>query len=202
LCEHFGDGVPVRDLRPRDISGYVTEKLDDRSAASVSRDLSILAWAVRLELLDRNPADGIPRPKIRQRKGVALNPVEVQALARSFQNPQDRVVFSAFVVTGLRRSELQALKWGDVDLIENRLRVVDSKTETGERSVAIPPGLAEELWQHRRRSSYNGDGERVFCHADRGSVYTYETFSEALRAAYKTAGMEFPKGMRPAMTCG
>lgn len=46
----------------------------------------------------------------------------------------------------LRRAELQALCWNDVDLIENRLRVVDSRTETGERSSAVPPTLSERLW--------------------------------------------------------
>jgi integrase len=61
-------------------------------------------------------------------------------------------VFLTLVLTGLRRTELQALRWRDVDLIENRLRVADSKTETGERSVAVPPTLAEQLWQHQRAS--------------------------------------------------
>ena len=93
----------------------------------------------------------------------------MQALARSFEHEQDRVVFLTFVLTGLRRSELQALRWWDVDLIENRLRVVDSKTETGERSIALSPSLAEALWQHRRTSAYRADSERVFCHPQKGS---------------------------------
>jgi len=36
-----------------------------------------------------------------------------------------------------RRTAVQgAAHWRDVDLIENRLRAEDSKTETGERSIA------------------------------------------------------------------
>jgi integrase len=157
----------------------------------------VFAWAVVTERMDRNPADGVPHPRAAQRKGNALRPDEVQALAKAFTGEQDRLVFLTLVLTGLRRAELQSLRWADVDLIENRLRVVDSKTELGSRSVAISPSLAEQLWQRRRSSSYRADTDRVFCHPDAGTVYRYETFSDALKAAYKAAGMTFPEGMRP-----
>ena len=56
------------------------------SAATVSRDMSILhsllAWAVVTERVDRNVATGVPHPRPAQRKGSALTPQEVQALAR------------------------------------------------------------------------------------------------------------------------
>ena len=106
-------------------------------------------------------------------------------------------MFLTLVLTGVRRAELQALRWEEVDLIENRVRVVDSKTELGSRSIAIPPMLAERLWQHRRTTRYGADTDRVFVHPDRGSIYRYETFSEALRAAYEAAGLDYPEGLRP-----
>src|SRR5207249_1741845 len=136
---------------------------------------SIFAWAVVTERMDRNPAAGVPHPRAAQRKGNALRPEEVQALLRGFRESQDRLVFLTLVLTGVRRSELQALRWRDVDLIENRLRVADSKTETGERSIALPPSLAEALWSHRRTSSYKGDSERVFCEPAAGTIYRYES---------------------------
>jgi integrase len=158
---------------------------------------AIFEWVVALELVDRNPTRGVAGPMVRQRKGHALRPEEVQTLARSFEVEQARVAFRAFVLTGVRRSELQALRWRDVDLIENRLRVVDSKTETGVRSIAISSRFAEALWQHRRATAYGSDGDRVFCHAERGSIYRFETFSSARRAAYGRAGMEWPERFRP-----
>ena len=48
-------------------------------------------------------------------------------------------MFLTFVLTGLRRSELRALRWGHVNLVERTLRVVESKCEEGERTVALPP---------------------------------------------------------------
>jgi integrase len=200
LNDTFGR-MRLADVRPADVSAYVAPMMRSHAAASVGRDVSILhaifEWAVALELADRNPTRGVARPVVRQRKGLALTPAEVQALARSFIDDQDRVAFLTFVLTGVRRGELQRLRWRDVDLIDNRVRVADSKTETGVRSIAIPRRLAEELWQHRRRTAYSGDGERVFCHPERGSVYAYTSFSEALRTAYEAAGLAYPKGLRP-----
>jgi integrase len=188
-------------IRSADVSRYVTEQLAGHAAATVSRDLSILhsifKWAVVEELIERNPAEGIPYPRSAQRKGIALRPEQVQLLARSFADEQARVAFVTFVLTGVRRSELQALRWRDVDLIENVLRVSDSKTETGVRAIALTPGLHEELWQHRRRSAFKGEDERVFCHAERGTVYRYEWHKAALEQAFAAAGLEWPERFRP-----
>jgi Phage integrase family len=51
--------------------------------------------------------------------------------------------------------------------------------------------------QETESSTYKADQDRVFCHPTAGTVYRYETFSEALRRAYNAAGMPFPEGMRP-----
>ena len=87
-------------------------------------------------------------------------------MAKAFTDEQARLVFLVLVLCGLRRFELQSLRWRDVDLLENVLRVADSKTEDGIRSIALPPVPAEALWQHRRVSAYQGDDELVFHHPE------------------------------------
>src|SRR5262249_5897579 len=146
---------------------------------------------------------------VRQHKGVPLKPEQVRALLKALDDEQARVAFLTFVTTGLRKSELCGLRWRDVDLIENRLRGEDSKTETGERSIALGKMLAAGLWQHRRRSAFRGEGERVFCHPERGSVYPMQGkhgFPPALRRAFKRAGIAWPEGFRRChdlrVTCG
>src|SRR5438067_2903710 len=118
--------------------------------------------AVREELVDRNPAAATERPKRATFRPAILEPHEVGLVARSFTDSRWRALFLTCVLTGLRRSELRALLWRDVDLIEMTLRVRDSKSEDGIRSIALSPGLAEELWQHRRASAFQGDDEYVF----------------------------------------
>jgi integrase len=99
-----------------------------------------------------------------------LNPAAVQAILCGFTDLQARVVFLTVVLTGIRCAEMQKLKWTDVDLIENRLGVVDSKTKTGGTVDRAPAMLAEELWQWRRITTSRGDEEHVFCNQDSGGV--------------------------------
>jgi integrase len=159
----------------------------------VGRDVSvlqaILTSARREELVDRNAAERAERPKLPPFRPQILEPAEVARVAKAFTDEQARLVFLTLVLTGLRRSELQALRWGDVDLVENVLRVRDSKSEDGRRSIALTASLAEALWQHRRKTAYQGDDALVFCHPDRGTIYRAETFGEALTAALKAAGV-------------
>ena len=75
-------------------------------------------------------------------------------------------------------------------MIEGTLRLRDSKSEDGIRSIALSKTLAEELWQHRRCSAFQGDDEFVFCHPERGTRYRAKMFEDALGAALKTAGIE------------
>jgi integrase len=199
LCDYFR--VPVAAIRQRhcvEFRDWALQHSSYRSPASVNSRLTvlrmILAWAHDKDL--RPDVPSLKYAKVRQRKGLALKPEQVRALLRAFDDEQARAAFLTFVTTGLRASELRRLRWRDVDLIESRLRVEDSKTETGERSIAIGKQLAEELWQHRRRSRFQGEDERVFCHPEVGGEYRGDTFGEDLRRAFKAAGIPFPDDFR------
>ena len=106
-----------------------------------------------------------------------------------FTDMQARVIFLTLVLTGLRQFELRGLRWNDVDLLEGVLRVRDSKSEEGIRSIAISPTLAVELGEQFRRSRFNGDREFVFCHPRRGSRIDPTWFANQFRAALKAAGI-------------
>jgi integrase len=192
LGEHFGP-YPLASIRPRHVAEYVAKQAKTYEAATVSRDLSLLhdvfKTAKREELVESNPVEGAEHPKLGRRNWRILEPVEVARVLKAFTDDQARTIFLTLVLTGIRRGELQALRWRDVDLVENVLRVRDSKTEEGVRAIALSPALAEALWQHRRSSSFQGDYERVFCHPERGTVYREHVFAEQFRAALKAAGI-------------
>jgi integrase len=61
-------------------------------------------------------------------------------LARKITDDRARLIFLTLMTTALRRGELQRLRWGDVDLIDNVLRVRVAKTEQGVRAVRSPGG--------------------------------------------------------------
>jgi integrase len=180
-------------IRPRDIAEYVRLALADFSAKTVNLDLSVLhdvlKTARREELIDSNPAEGVERPKVERKRWRILEPAEVQRVAQAFTDERARLAYLTLMLTGVRRFELQALRWRDVDLITNVLRVRESKSEEGERSIAISPTLAEGLWQYRRTSKYQGDDELVFAHPERGSKLDDEFYAAQFRKALAAAGI-------------
>jgi integrase len=180
-------------IRPRDVAEYVRLALADFSAKTVNLDLSVLhdvlRTARREELIDSNAAEGVERPKVERKRWRILEPAEVQHVARAFTDDRARLTFLTLMLTGVRRFELQALRWRDVDLIANVLHVRESKSEDGERAIAISPTLAEALWQHRRSSRFQGNDEYVFAHPKRGGKLEQEWYAGEFRKALAAAGI-------------
>src|SRR6266545_75418 len=164
LGEFFGP-MPLGAIRPRHVAEFVAEQTKDFAASTVSRDVSVLhdvfATAMREELVDSNPAAGAEHPKLARRRWRILEPVEIRRVAKAFTDEQARTIFLTLVLTGLRRFELQALRWRDVALVEGVLRVRVSKSEEGERAIALSPALVTALEAHYQRTAFKGDAEFV-----------------------------------------
>jgi integrase len=193
LLEYFG---PMRlgAVRPSHVADYIASALETYAPATVTADVDVLhdifKTAKREEMIESNPVDGAERPKVPRHRWRILEPAEVARTAKAFTDEQARTAFLVLVLTGIRRAELQGLRWRDVSLVENVLRVRDSKTEEGVRAIALAPSLAEALWQWRRQTAYQGEDERVFCNPKTGGEYREETFAEALRGALAVAKVE------------
>jgi integrase len=175
--------VRLGSIRPRDVAEYVRMALADFSAKTVNLDLS------DDQFFPACRAEHVERPKVERQRWRILEPAEVQRVARAFTDDRARLIFLTLILTGIRRFELQGLRWRDVDLIESVLRIRESKSEEGERAIALSPTLAEALWQHRRGSAFNGDDEYVFAHPDRGSKVEQEWYADHFRAALKATGI-------------
>jgi len=192
LKKEFGH-MPLATIRPRHVAAYIAKQTGDYEASTVSRDIDLLhdvfKTAKREELVPANPVEGAERPRLARRRWRILSATEITRVKSAFTDEQAKTIFLTLVLTGIRRSELQALRWRDVDLVENVLRVADSKTEEGIRAIALPSSLAEALWQNRRKSNFQGEDERVFCHPERGSVYREHVFAEQFREALVEAGI-------------
>ena len=73
-----------------------------------------------------------------------------------------------------------------------RQRADSPKSEAGERTIALGPRLADELWQHRQRTAFTGDGERVFVSPQRGTPFDVHRYAETLRLALANAKIDRP----------
>lgn len=122
---------------------------------------SALAQAVKWEILVRNPAAAVRGPKVGR---VAMQTYDLEQTAELIEAARGRRVFIPTILAvlcGLRRGEIAALRWRDVDLGAAQLAVVRSAEQTKAgvrykepksghgRTIALSATLVTELRAHR-----------------------------------------------------
>lgn len=126
----------------------------------------IFRRAIRDELASVNPCAGIDLPANRSARPEIVAPEEATRLVEALPTPHDRALWATALYAGLRRGELMALRWCDVDLASGMLRVersydpkaaeyVDPKSRSGRRRVPVAGVLRDALDAHR--TSFEGD---------------------------------------------
>ncbi|WP_223643996.1 tyrosine-type recombinase/integrase [Corallococcus sp. EGB] len=119
-------------------------------------------WAIEEKRLFRgeNPVARAWEPEVLEPEPQALELAQVEAIAAAALDTDVADLIRTAVLTGLRRGELIALIWADVDLEDRIIRVKrsgDSKTTKGGKSrpVPIPLALLPHLERRRRESRSN-----------------------------------------------
>jgi integrase len=121
--------------------------------------------------LARNPMVDVDRHRQRSNGDIQVFSVEeVLALVRATESEQDGAIFLTAAFTGLRRGELLALRWRDVDFEGAAIRVRASYSggaltmpKSGRvRSVPMAPDVAHALAQLGQRARFTSDDDLVF----------------------------------------
>lgn len=124
----------------------------------------------RHDLCDRNPIEWVRQSAKRRQAPDILTSNEVRALLANLRFRERTLVLLA-VTTGLRRSELFALKWKDVDFQAKQIHVTRSivqnvigvcKTESSQKPVPAHDDLMEALRQWHRQTPYQLPESWVF----------------------------------------
>jgi integrase len=117
--------------------------------------------------------DDFERPNTRDaRDPVILEPEQRAMLMGQFQ-PEHRLMFDLYVQTGLRRSELLGLSWGDVNFgagtlaiaaqIDKRTRErVPLKTDQSEDVLEVSPAMLARLRARKVAAKHSRPGDLVF----------------------------------------
>jgi len=131
----------------------------------------------RHDLCDRNPIEWVRQSAKRRTAPDVLTSNEVQRLLANLRFRERTLVLLA-VTTGLRRSELFALKWKDVDFQTKQIYVTRSivqnvigncKTETSQKPVSAHDALIEALREWRCQTPYQSSESWVFaCPVNQG----------------------------------
>ena len=123
-----------------------------RSRATVLPLRLVFRWARARGIVAVDPTDGLELPEKSSRQRVPPSPADAARLLAAAPHP-DRPVWATAMLAGLRRGELLALDWANVDLAVGVLRVERSydptsatfgrpKSKHGIRTVPITAALA------------------------------------------------------------
>jgi len=122
-----------------------------------------LKQAVRWRLLSNNPAEAVEPPVPEQKEMIALDEDQTAILIENVKCHALHIPVLLAVTTGMRRGEILALRWSDVDLERATLSVTQSlektrhgglrfkqpKTKRGRRSISLLSMLVDALRKHR-----------------------------------------------------
>jgi integrase len=204
ICPTIG-GVKLRKLKPTQISNlYATAgedggRLDGKTGGLSARTVGhmhrvlkqALGQAVTWKELAGNPADDVKPPRVEWRPMQTYNFEETALMIAVLRGKSMFIPALLAATCGLRRGEICALRWKNVDFDAGQLNIVESLEQTKAglrfkspksrkgRTVALPQAVAVELRIHRanraqellRLGARLSDEDLVLGHAD-GTVVT------------------------------
>ncbi|MGD9571119.1 MAG: tyrosine-type recombinase/integrase [Thermoleophilia bacterium] len=184
----------VQDLADR----LLAEGLDPSSIRNALMPLRVIfRRAVGRGEIAVNPCDRIQLPAVRGRRERIASPDEAARLVAAVPD-RDRAMWATALYGGLRRGELMALLWTDVDLGTGLIRVerswdpkervtVATKSRGGRRRVPMAGALRRHLLEHRLLT---GSGEGLVF--GRSPVLPFDYSSTRARAikAWRAAGIQ------------
>ena len=119
--------------------------------------------AVEEKLIHGNPAAGCRLPPIKGREMQVLTHEEIQRFLIQAKAEGMYELFLLDLTTGMRRGELLALRWDDLDFDTGKLRIdkqicpvggkliiSEPKTKAANRTIILPPAMLEVLAEYKK----------------------------------------------------
>ena len=171
LDKHIG-AIPLQKLRPEHIQKAYTSILQSGlSARTVLHSHRVLnkalTEAVKWGILVYNPLEAVTPPRVRKKEPSTWTPEVIRKFLNLAKNSRYYNAYRLAALTGMRRSELAGIKWGDVDLELGRLKIVRTrqripghgvvvgqpKSHRSQRSIALSPVGISVLENTRSRQA-------------------------------------------------
>ena len=183
-------------IEPADLDAYIASKTGELAPKTISNHLGLLRVmfkvALRWRIVQRSPVDEVEAPRVEQREMNVLSEVEIARLLAAYREleseadePADaawwrltRRLVEVALATALRRGELLALRWQDVELLDGRLQVRQAyvrgefqtpKSRSSRRTLDLGPRAVGVLGEAYEESRYRADECLVFCHPALGT---------------------------------
>ncbi len=202
-------GKRLGDVQRRDVQRLADDLLaEGRDPSTIRNALMPLRVIYRRAVEDGdlsvNPCANLRLPAVRGRRERIASPEEAQRLLAALPE-RDRPAWATALYAGLRRGELMALLWEDVDLAAGVIRVersyddkgrveIEPKSRAGRRTVPIVGALRDVLVDHKAR--HDRDGGLVFGSSAETPFVPSNLWRRAQRA-WRRAGLD-PIGLHEA----
>ncbi len=186
LSEKRKDVVKLSQLTPEVIEGFKAFRRDEwinpngkspsidngrkgARARTVNLELegikTMLNLAIKWDYLKDNPMKRVKPLKVDDKKALRFLTEDECRRFLDACPPQLFTAYFTFLSTGMRKAELEHLRWSDIDF-SNRLIMIrqkpDWKPKTGEREIPISDDLLSVLESHRKKSKQTNPDDYVF----------------------------------------
>lgn len=206
--------IQLRMLKPATIQSFYSYAMDKGLSATTvlyaHRVLhKALKQAVRLQLIQSNPADAVEPPRKQTYKSNVLSESAAKQLINAAQGSEIYMSVLLGLMMGLRRGETLALRWSDFDFEKHTISVShsarrgkdgtlildDTKTKKSQRTLVMSDALMaifknEQLQQREARLSnpqYNPDN-LISCRKD-GSYLSTSVLNNQFRKLLAAYGL-------------
>jgi len=211
-------------LKPQHLQHLYSEKLKsglgNRTVQLIHVTLhKALKNAVKTGLIIRNAAEAVEAPKIQRKEMRVMNESDIHIFLEYAKGTPYYALFYTSLFTGMRRAELLALRWSDIDLSlcqlsvtrsmqyandadsQKRISFKEPKTSKSRRLIALSPSTAIVLKEHKEKQNElresldypaSSDNDLVFSHYD-GSPLLPNSITHAWIKLVRRCGL---KGIR------
>jgi integrase len=194
-------GLPFSEVRRVDLQDFADRLCADGLDPSTVRNTLMPLRAIFRRAVARgevavNPTSGLELPAMEGARGRIASPAEAAELLAALPE-HDRAIWATAMYAGLRRGELLALRWEEVDLAAGVIHVerswdakegvVAPKSRAGWRTVPIPAVLRDCLVEHKLRS---GRHVGLVFGTSYAQPFTPSNVRKRANAAWFRAGLE------------
>jgi len=173
--ERITGNLPLQSIGVREVEKFLAKKKDETSDWTARRFYVSLASAfekaIKWNLVLGNPFRKAEKPKVREVAPCYFTLEQFQILIPFIIDRDFKELCITALTTGMRLSELAALKWKDIDLTRRILLVQNSETFTTKtkrnRVIPISDMLFKVLYERKERIStecelvFHRQGERL-----------------------------------------